>query len=273
MFTIGHNSAKQPTSGGQVRKMRMEFERKSRQEKRMSLTEIMRQRIVTTPKIKRSRNEEGYWLNNTPVQDVATQPEPQAGEGTQPRCRAVVKDDKGRSHTPISSFMIMKPLETRRPSQGMMQPLPTASKQPGKVDSKIWEKEMSALLGSSPFLRRRRTGMEDSAGVKNIQGRQTTVTEEATTIAKYTMDSQEEYNTIIKSVNSDNNNQKCVRPDSTSMCQERDTYEQESSQPIRTKQPHHVTGILPSRPMVIKIEYDLDQTRKSSHIGTQEASE
>ena len=264
MFNIGHNPTKQPTPGGQVRKLRMEFERKSRQERRMSVTEIMRQRIVTTPKTKRNRNEEGDWVTNTPVQDAAPQPGPQAGEGIETGCRAVVKDVKGKSHTAISSFMIKKP--------------PTSSKhpgkvQPGKIDNNILEKEMSALLGSSPFLRRRRTGMEDSAGVKDIQRRQTPVTEEVDTIAKYAVDGQEEDNTTLKGMNPDNNNLKYGRQDSTRVYQERDTYELESSQPTGSKIPHHVTGILTSRPIAIKIEYDLDQPRKSSHIETQEASE
>ena len=114
--------------------------------------------------------------------------------------------------------------------------------------------------------------MEDSAGVRKGHGRQITVTEEDVTIARATEENIEEYKTILKSEHYDNNNRPCDRAVSTSLCQERDTHLQESSQPMRSQQPDHMTRNIPSEPMKNKIEIGLDNARKSSHIGNQEES-
>ena len=110
------------------------------------------------------------------------------------------------------------------------------------------------------------------SGVRKGHGRQITVTEEDVTIARVTEENIEEHKTILKSGYYDNNNRPCDRAVSTSLCQERDTHLQESSQPMRPQQPDHMTRNIPSEPMKSKIEIGLDNARKSSHIGNQEES-
>ena len=115
--------------------------------------------------------------------------------------------------------------------------------------------------------------IEDNAGVREGLGRQITVTEEEVTIAGITEENVEEHKTVQISKYYDNNNCPCDRAVSTSLCQERDTHLQESSQPMRSQQPDHMTRNIPSEPMKSKIEIGLDNARKSSHIGNQKPSE
>ena len=112
--------------------------------------------------------------------------------------------------------------------------------------------------------------IEDSAGVREGLGRQITVTEEDVTIAGITEENVEEHKTVQISKYYDNNNRPCDRAVSTSLCQERDTYLLESSQPMKPQQPDHMTRTIPSEPMKTKIEIGLKNARKSSHFETQE---
>ena len=122
-----------------------------------------------------------------------------------------------------------------------------SSQQAKKAESLILGKEMSALLGSSPLLRRRLPVKGASTGVRKGPGSQ--LNNEDSTIAKSTLMKKNEYKTTFKSVEQSNNNRLSVRAGSTSLYQEMGTHPKESSHPTPSQLTHHMTRKISIEPM------------------------
>ena len=148
-----------------------------------------------------------------------------------------------------------------------------SSQQAKKAESLILGKEMSALLGSSPLLRRRLPVKGASTGVRKGPGSQLTVTEEDSTIAKSTMMKKKEYKTNFKSVEQSNNNRLSVRAGSTSLYQEMGTHPKESSQPTPSQLTHHMTRKISIEPMRDQNGIPHSTKGKSSHLLKPEVSD
>ena len=221
----------------------------------------------------------------------------QAGQSHKPRNTDIVKDDKGRSHTPISSFLVHLSLDDRMSALSRKH----SSQQTKIADNVIFETEMSALLGSSPQLRRQIPRKGASTGARKGPGSKTRVTEDVNTIAKPTMMMMKEYKTNIKSYERgelSNNNSLCGRADSTSLYTEMGTYPEESSKPVtsqlldssniyqemgthpdessRPMTPqlsHHMIKEISIEPMRNQNEIHHQIQRKSSHLSQPDVSE
>ena len=183
--------------------------------------------------------------------------------------QAAVKDDTGKKHTPITSFLVPQTPKERMSSSIRLQ------KQRNKTKALKNVEDMSASP-ASPILRRRIVKDTGAAGVQKTSQEDTSDTSKTSTIKKFFHSVGEGRDMKNKSTSSNNNNRQYNSAEThtgTSLGQQRDTPIEESSQQIGQQPIDHVISKSAYLPMRIENENQPGIARKSSHFGPENASE